>query len=329
MKNALILFGNLRTFYMPLRQNPSKRVCDVLLENIVANNNFDIFISTDANDYFYNGDQIFFSNNIDIVNGNTFRLLDSIKILNKEESKNIVQNELFKTFGNSIKNIKINTEHCSYENDEKVKFLESSNCSGASPRMLVAQYKSLYDCYEMLTQYESQNNFKYDNIMKCRFDFLFNDQKLNLSNINVDVFVPGIRGPIIYDFFAYGKRNHMMPYLSLYENLGFMLPNKTFMIECRNDGSILDFGENPQNNKCKCGKDNIGKYDITIASEHHVYKTFEKNKTNYKLSNVNGYVYRYREADVNKNINDIIKANVNNANIFSHSPGNKSEKRSL
>jgi hypothetical protein len=330
MKNALILFGNLRTFLMPIRGNEKNRVCDIFIKNIINNNNFDIFISTDANDYYFDNNQIFYSKNIDIVNGNNFRLLDNIKILDKNESKNIVNNELYKLFNNKIKDINIEIEYNDYSNNNKVKLLEESNCSGASPRMIVAQYKSLYDCYQMLTKYEEKNSFKYENIMKCRFDFLFNDQVLNINNLNknIDLYVPGIRKPIIYDFFAYGKRNCMIDYISMYEKLGFMLPNKTFMIECRKDGNVVDYGENPTNYKCNtCNLNNTSKYDITISSEHHLYKMLEDNKYTYTTSNINGYVYRYRDSDINKDIKEIIKSNIKeNINIYNHSPGNKSEK---
>jgi len=54
MKIALVIHGNLRTFFMPIRETPSKRVCDVLLDNIILPNNPDVFVETDSNDFFHN-----------------------------------------------------------------------------------------------------------------------------------------------------------------------------------------------------------------------------------------------------------------------------------
>lgn len=321
---------------MPTRENKSIRVCDILLNNIINQNNSDIFISTDTNDFYLNGSQYFHSNTIDIVNNDPFRLYNNVSFIQPNEAKTLICSELNKLLGNRIKGIIINSSNEDYTNDPKFKLLSDSGLGGSSPRMIVAQYKGLICCDDMIKSYETINNFKYDVIMKCRFDAMYDsNSKLNFNNYDfnkTDVFVPTIRSPIIYDFFAFGNSKGMTPYLRMYENLGCMLPNKMLMAECRRDGNIIVFGESiDTNKKCKiCNtSDKISVGDVSISSEYHIYYLFNKLGIKYSQAGLHTFVYRYRNVEYDKTVDEIIRneLKLNNIKLINHSPGNKSESR--
>lgn len=313
MKVALVLHGSLRTFLMPLRENKNIRVCDIFYQNFIEANHPDIFISTDTNDFYYNGCQYFKTNNIDIMNRDAFRLYHKVSIMSYEEGKYKIETELRKLFGHHLKQMIIKDREDDVSEDEKFKILRDSHRSGSNPTMIVRQYKDLLSCAEMMIQYEKSNNVNYDIVIKCRFDCMYDmGKKLILSNYNfnkIDVFTPHTRIPLIYDFFAFGNRKGMEPYLKLYENLGMTLSNPTYIMECRNDGTITNFGAEPHSNPCPvCHKiDGLCKSDITIASEHHIYSLFQKLGIKYSDAKYHSYIYRYRDTSCSTPIDQIIK----------------------
>ena len=312
MKIALAIHGNLRTFLMPLRENPNVRVCDVLLKNIIQPNNPDIFICTDNNDFYYNNSVNYTNNSIEIINSDSFRLYHNLNFLDKQLSHDIIHNELTKTLPN-IKDISI-LDYYNAENDEKYKLLSSSDLKGASPALLVQQYRKLKILSNMITNYENVHNFKYNLIIKIRFDSMYRDNPLHLCSYdttNNNLFVPGIKGNLAFDWYAFGNRNIMLDYMNLYDKLGFTINSPEWLNECYACGLPTGHkGSVPNNNKCiKCGNsNNYHQSDVTISSEHHIYRYFTEKNVNIIGANYFVCIYRYLK-DNSISIDDILNNN--------------------
>lgn len=104
MKTAIIIAGNLRTFMMPTREDSNIRICDLFVENILNNNNLDIFVYTDTNDFYHNGVQYYSNNNkIEILNNDSFRIYNKIDFIENNKAKDIIEKELLLLFGNNLK----------------------------------------------------------------------------------------------------------------------------------------------------------------------------------------------------------------------------------
>lgn len=330
MKIALVLYGNLRTFFMKTRES-NFRVCDIIMQNIIEPNNPDIFINTDTYDFFYNDAQYFCSNQINLVNNDGFRLYPNVKFIEPNEAKNIIDKELRNFLGNKIKYMIINDYQDNYlDGDPKYELLKDKIGWGPCPTLLVGQYKKLYKGWEIMNNYE-KNNGEYDLIIKCRFDAGFNQgQRWFLSSFdyqNCDVYVPCIRRCMVDDWCAFGNRKGMTPYLKLYEELGFTHSNPTYIIECNRDGSINYFGPEPDKHMqdpCQhCGKHELrAPANITLSSEHHIYALFEKLGIRYKISGHFAYVYRYRDTSFSKPAGLVIKEDLKlkNITLFNHTP---------
>lgn len=314
MKTAIVLHGNLRTFFMPTRENPNIRVCDILMQNLVEPNNADIFVSTDTNDFYYNGSQYYQSKQIDIVNNDIFRLYHKVGFMDPSEAKEVINRELSNFFGHRLKGIIINDTQEDLTKDEKCILLRESGAPGASPVMITGQYKKLLACESLVSEYEKNNNIQYDILVKSRFDTAYSpNSKLNFSSFdlkNCDVYAPTVKPPLIHDFFAFGNKKGMIPYLRLYERLGCTLPEHMYMLECRRDGMINYFGNDETVRiPCKqCKKsDMLCMGDVTIASEHHIYSTFNSLGIKYNSAPYHVYIYRYREVGYNDTVDNIIK----------------------
>lgn len=333
-KIALVIHGNMRTFFMKMREH-NFRVCDMFMENIVLPNNPDIFITTDTDDFYYNNAQYFCSDKINIMNGDTFRLFNVVDSMSPDDAKSIISNELNSFFGNLIKSLMINNyQEQDILEDPIYKLIEDKTGFGYCPASLVGQYKKIYGCAKSLQQHEKNNNFKYDLIIKCRFDNAYvRGQKLIVSNYNysnTDVYVPTYKEPLVHDWYAFGKRNAMLDYINLYESLGFTLDNPTSMIECRYDGNIVYFGNDPTSHnkdKCKiCGKnDRLEIGNITLSSEHHIYAMFKKHGIRCEGAGYHTYVYRYRDTSCQIPLDSAIKneLKLKDITIVNHTPQHK------
>jgi hypothetical protein len=317
---------------MPTRENSNIRVCDIFLQNIVLPNNPDIFITTDTNDFYYNGAQYFCSDQIDIVNNDIFRLYHKIEFISPADAKIIINQELRNFLGNNIKELVINERDANLAEDHKCKLLSRYIGLGPCPEILVGQYKKIHQCSDLIQNYELQHNMQYDVIVKCRFDAGYNiGNRLVLSNydfINNDVYVPSFQPPLIYDFYGFGNRRGMMPYLRLYDDLGSTLPNIIHMVECRRCGHITYFGTDPtphMKRPCtRCGQtDRLATLsNITLSSEHHLYHIFQKLGIRYQGGRLHSYVYRYRDPSKYSSIDDAInnELKLKNVVIINHSP---------
>jgi len=311
MKIALVIHGNLRTFFMPIRETPSKRVCDVLLDNIILPNNPDVFVETDSNDFYHNNAVNYSDSKIEIINSNSFRIFENINFLTHEEASNIIQQNINKV----IPNIKYLNVSQAYDavNDEKYEQLCSTNTEGHSPVLLIQQYRKLSKLSKAILDYENEFNFKYDVIIKVRFDCMYEKNKLIISNYNINentLFVPGVKANLVFDWYAFGDRETMLEYLNLYDKLGFTASEPEWINECRKCGSSGHKGKKPLLNNCiKCNLSNVFQGDITLSSEHHIFKHFTNKKTSIIGAGYRVWVYRYADINTKNTVDDILSKN--------------------
>lgn len=300
----------------------SSRLCDIVLNNIVIPNNADVYAVTDTTDFFFEGKQHFSSRNIEITNNDTFRLYRSGLIVDDCQAKIILDRELNAIFGSRLKALKISSP-TDVSDDPKVALLDAIDGKGSTPRMIVQQYKKIKTCYELLLDNEKTNG-QYDIIIRSRFDNKFTSGCLDLKcydfNLN-QVYVPGVKGPIVYDWYAFGKRDAMHLLLNLYNNLGF-IQEKTFMFECRQCGKCIAHGNSIDGKHvCRnCGSaEKVFPYDITIASEHHIYRTLKDNNIPFSDAHFGVTIQRYRESNDEDSLSAIQKLNLGVVNLINHS----------
>lgn len=315
MRTAIILFGNLRTWLMPTKEDPSQRLCDFFYKNIIANNNVDVFVYTDTNNFYYNDVQYFSTNKkIEISNNNIYNLHDKVDFIDNELARKIIVEEM-KVLGNNVKSILVE-DLFDATSDCKYKLLYDANVVGNNPELIIHQFRKLKLAYELLKKYERDNNIIYDVIAKWRFD-LTAFEKLNFNNYdykNTDIYVPGDYSPIIYDWHAFGNRRSMDLYLSIYDILGsFLHEGRVYWCSnCRYYGQIKS---------CHCSTDEKIS-EITMSSEYHLFKTLNQNNIRIKNSGyLGGIPYRYKDINLKVSIDDIIKKMNANVTITSFSSG--------
>jgi len=312
MKSGVVLSGNLRTFFMPNRKTNIKLI-DSFVKNILAPNNADLFIYADTNDFYFDDIQYFSTDKkIEILNNYTCRLHDKINFIDSESAKLIILNQ-FEVLQPYLKEVIVETP---YDINKDIKFnnINKLNITGNNPALIVHQLRKLKLAYNLLKKYEEENKFNYDILLKWRFDnssdenFYFNSYNFN----NVDIYVPGIHSPIIYDFYALGERRIMDLYFSLYDRIGdFLSEGRVYICsQCKYFGSENDH---------KCSTDNEI-YEISLSVEYHLFKIFKEN--NVKLANASYPSSPYRYNDNNLSIDKFMK-NLNiNATVITYNPGN-------
>jgi hypothetical protein len=327
MKTAILLHGNMRTFLMPLRESPQIKLYDILIKDIINKNDVDIFISTDSEDFYYNGSQYWNDEKeIQITNPNNFRFYKNIKLESHENCSNIIKEELQKLPLN-IKNINIINEKNDHRNNDNFRIVKESNYRGSIPELLFSQYKKIYDCYKMMEDYENKNNFKYDIVFKTRFDCIFKCKKdFNLESLYYEncIYVPDFSQSIVYDWYALSKRKYILEYLKLYKNLGFTINKPTYGFENKCCGRNIINGNIPEDIKnspiypnvkfcVNCKKTFETTYfDLTISSEYHIHEILNESEINIKRSTDVGFygqVYRYLNETDNFLLNNIIDNN--------------------
>lgn len=310
MRTAIIIHGNLRTFFMPIRGHHA-RICDVFKSNVVDPNSPDLFLVTDTTDFFFGGAQYFASDReIETVNNDSFRLHDRIEFTTNDVAKDLLDRELRTFFGSTIKHLQINVPY-DHSQDDKFKLLKESNAGGYNPALMVQQYRKIKLGYTALLDHEKSTGIKYDVIMKTRFDNLFPiNQNLHFGNYDFqrfDVYIPSERGPIIHDWFGFGNRKAMDLYLSLYDRLGFTLAEPYFFCECPRCHNIVYHG--PKRNGEKCDSCNVeaGYGEITLASEYNLYRTFKDHGIRVGNSGYPACPFRYKDTSNRTTIEEAIK----------------------
>lgn len=310
MNVAIVLSGNLRTFLMPTRENPGKRLCDGFMEDIVLNNNADVFAFTDTNDFYYNGTQFYTTNQIEILNNDAFRINNKIDFLDNESARQIITEQI-KLLGNNLKGLHIENPFKAPD-DPKFDSLTAANVGGSSPTLLIHQFRKLNLVYDMLKSYEKENNKTYDIIVKWRFD-ISNHGKILFQSydyVNNDVYVAGDHSPIIYDWHAFGTRKGMDVCLSIYDALG------TFL----NEGRVYVC------NDCKrypsvCSEHN-NSFEVTLAPEYHLFRMLQKHNIRIKNSGYPACPYRYKSTDTIEKVDDIVNKLDINATVVSYTASN-------
>jgi hypothetical protein len=95
----------------------------------------------------------------------------------------------------------------------------------ANPISIYSMYYSIMKSNELKKTYELENNFKYDIVIRCRFDITFEPLNLDLNNIDSNKIY--VSGEIHYnsstntpnDQFAVSSSDNMDYYSSLYEKM--------------------------------------------------------------------------------------------------------------
>lgn len=320
MRTAIVISGNLRTFLMPTRENPNIRLCDAFIQNIVSQNDVDIFVYTDTNDFYYNDTQYYATDKqIEILNNNSYRMYNKIDFISNNDARSIILTELNSLLGSNLKSIHIENPF-DVKLDPKYKLLEEANVKGSSPVLLIHQFRKLKLAYALCKQYEIENNVSYETLVKWRFDIsMHGNLKFNNYNYQThDVYVAGIHPPIIYDWHAFGNRKGMDLCLSLYDKLGsFIDEGRVYLCDL--------CGTHNHTNCSTHGYSSLS--EITLAPEYHLFKTFQMN--NIKLHN-SGYPacpYRYQNMDTTSTVDSIIN-NLNiDASVVSYTSGTEINKQ--
>lgn len=330
MKIAIVIHGNVRTFFMPLREASNIRVCDLALDRVILPNitqSTDVFIATDCNDFYYDGFQYFNQDKvIEINNADPFRLYPKIKFETNEKCREILETQLRNTIPN-IKEILVeNPYDCRQDSNYEslVNLNTQRGFDGATPSLLIGQYRKLNILYEMICRHESISQSKYDVIIKIRFDNLYpQPNRMFISNYDINdtvIYVPDSKAKFVYDWMAFGSRKTMEPYLTLYKKLGFTANYPSWLLEhCSrcgilgNDGILKD--DKPRTgwrDVCPiCGtRGKIWVADVTLSSEHHLFKTYELlNIKVLPIRSVYPLVYRYQDLQQNISLDSILESN--------------------
>jgi len=314
MRIAIVICGNLRTFLMPTRENDKLRLCDSFVKNIVSNNNADVFAYTDTNDFYFDNTQYFGTERkIEILNNDTSRLHNNIDFINNNAARNIIFEQVKLSIGDNLMYLTVE-DPFDATTDAKFQQLKNIGATGNNPILLLQQVRKMKLAYEQLKKYEDENNFKYDIILKWRFDNEINGL-LNLKEydyIENDIYVPGVHSPIIYDWFAHGNRNAMDFYLSLYDFIGNFL-NEGRVYACDHCDFCGDINQHVSSHQKTL-------FEITLSVEYHLFRVLKIN--NIKLSNTkySSGPYRYRN-EYGIHIDSIMK-NLNiDATVVSYCPG--------
>lgn len=207
MKVALCLSGHVRT-YLKCKQS--------LFDCIIHKYNPDIFIHT-WNDIGYglNGRPKNFINNETkkIININFVYGDSSLEFI---RNCGIVNEDMFQDL--KCKKIKIED----YSKVEKYilnisKKIYNKNSYDYPPNFISAQRK-IYLCNELVKKYEKENNFKYDIIIKSRFDIKYD--LINIKNEINNIYIPIAESYGIFsDIFAYGDNELMNKYQRFFIHL--------------------------------------------------------------------------------------------------------------
>lgn len=297
MRIAVILHGSLRTFFMPLRDRASVRICDLIKANIAHHNNADVFLVTDSNDFYLDGKQHFNERERGEVEGNPRLSYDvayhsSVGFMDHESAKSLLNNRLHEALDGHIKGMEI-FDVIDVKSDPKYVMLCDSKMGGCTADRLVSQYIKIKRAGQLLEEHERRNGIRYDLVFRGRLDNKYGDVPLDIARHDYnshDIFVPGIAENLfVYDWAAFGTRRAMDLSINLYDKLGYTMSHRLYRCECKSCKSVSC---GPMTS-CRCGGEMIFS-EMTLAPEYHLFRIFLDNrircvKTNYPMS-----PYRYR-----------------------------------
>lgn len=274
-----------------------RRLCDEFVENIVRPNDADVFAFTDTNDFYYNGVQYFSTNRrVEVLNNDTSRLHSKIDFIDHFVAADLIEDELKKLGFTDVYAAGARTI-ADIQADPKFESLEKINANGNNPILLLQQLIKMRECYAMLRQAEFETPVTYDVVIRWRFDNTVNGP-LRVSDYDfsqADIYVPGVHSPVIYDWFAIGKRNAMHEYMSLYNYAGTFLDDGRMFLcsKCSYNGS----------SDHNCGGNEM--YEISLSVEYHIFKLCQK--LGIKLANARYSSCPRRYNNANNRIEDVMK----------------------
>jgi hypothetical protein len=225
-KIALLLSGNLRTFFYNDNYIAKKYA------ELVNNQDIDVFIYTDNNDFNYNNIQYLSEKNIekilgnpDIPETNERKYSDNIQFINYDDSTKILNEKLLECFGQKLKDLNIEDFNKDLINDiydkQNINHNAFMNTGSNFSRKncIMCQFYKLYKCYNLMINYEKNNNFNYDIIIRSRFDGVLNiNNDIRSLDFNNNLYCQGDEIHL-YDWCAIGNRFIMDKYCNYYLNI--------------------------------------------------------------------------------------------------------------
>jgi len=307
-KIALLLSGNLRTFFYK-----DNYIAKQYLE-LIKNQNIDLFIYTDNNDFNYNDIQYFSEKNKEMVLGisNDYqkRLHKNREFINYTDACKIINENLLKIFGDKIKKIYIedfepNQINKIYDNTNiyHKTFMENIHHPSNWKIPIMCQYYKLYKCYNLLCEYENEKNFKYDIIIKSRMEVILN----NLNSIDIKSLYLTNKvycyqfDKFISDTFAIGNRYIMDKYCNNYLYISPNLVEGTYCYLCKDSGlwkvvqsnNIESFWKE-YNNKIELDASPGGEFGLTYIIKYkynYDFQTLPVNEISFKFYDDNFFSY--------------------------------------
>jgi hypothetical protein len=291
MKIAVVLYGNLRTFLLPVS---GRVIADDFMDCIVRPNNADVFAFTDTNDFYYKGTQY------NICDNKTYQTFQSKDVMDNDRAKSIIHDELTARIGSYLKSFCIEYPHDVNTNARLGDLIKLEASVNADPHAvpLIHQYRKIKMAYDLLVEFEKETNVSYDFIIRWRFDNrpVCSLRVESYDFGNVDVYVSGYHPPLVLDWTAFGKRVVMDKCLRLYDDLGFTVAGgNIYSVRCKHCCVGLYCGYKRDEPCPRCHKnDGLVYDDITTASEHHLYKLLENH--GYRAANASiGCPHRYNQ----------------------------------
>lgn len=217
----MVLSGNLRTF------GRSDMGISDYYKKIADKYDCDVFCFTDDHHFYYH-DLLHLKRTqeqeIDLGNS---RLDNEFKHVDHDDACRLITKLLTKAFGGHLKGVKIipyyrffvpvdvDNPHHNRFYDDHVRPLQGKH------NILNNTYKS-YMGYKLLQEYETQNQMRYDLIIKSRFDCIPHDivHGVDIRKLDYDnTLVCGHWSGFVFDHGAIGKRDVMHNYFRYYERL--------------------------------------------------------------------------------------------------------------
>ena len=297
MRIALLMSGGLGKFCFPSQCSIAEK-----WKLIVNKYNIDVFCVADDNNYYdINSDaQIFPESNKkqETPNNDSWRYYKNIKTSTYEKSKPTIKKIILNSFGEHTKGLKIfdfdklNLEFLKNNNNHDFFYNYRSLINGHPTRSEyiklanLSQFYKLEECFKLMKEYEDENNFRYDMIIRCRFDCILEslyDNTVNLQELKINnTFYCPTNGDHIMDWWGIGNRNIMGEYCRYYSNFaGGLKSGYRFVIYHNMKGKYL--GCDKGYNFKKKDDTTIIQQDISDANE--VGLTFIlKVKNDYKIT---------------------------------------------
>lgn len=298
MKIALIISGQLGKFNFRKfeeHHNCHKSISDKW-KTQVNKYDIDVFAITEDNNYYNIEDdaQIFSDNKMTVTNNNSWRLYKNKKIKTYSESFEYIENILKNCFGDKIKKYEIldNLKNFNIDN-YKTNLIKNKNHKifydyalkvGTEESQifgLLSQFYKIQKCFNFMEEYENKHNFKYDIVIRCRFDAIWENNDFQLDKIDYSNTVHSPKCPShMNDWFCIGNRFIMEKYCNYYSNFVPNLLDNYYCYIYHENGKIIEF-EKGYNIK----KKNKPCWDVSQSSEIGLNYIIE-NKNNFNIKNL-------------------------------------------